>query len=49
MNSRRQNEYTTLKIPKKLAEMIDEFLDKNQTYTSRTDVVKDALRRYFED
>ena len=46
---RRINQYTTVKLPEKLIEMIDKFLDQNPEYTSRTDLIKEALRNYFRD
>ena len=49
MSKRRKNEYTTLKIPKKLAGLVDSFIDEHPEYTSRTDVVKEALRNYLKE
>lgn len=46
---RRINRYTTVKLPEKLVNLIDEFLDENPEYTSRTDLVKEALRNYFRE
>ena len=44
---RRKNNYTTIKLPTALLKMIDDFVDEHPEYTSRTDLVKEALRRYF--
>ena len=44
---RRKNEYTTIKLPSALLEKVDNFVDDHPEYTSRTDLVKEALRRYF--
>lgn len=49
MAERRSNEYTTIKIPMALAEMVDGFIEEHPEYTSRTDVVKEALRNYLRD
>jgi len=46
---RRKNDYTTIKLPTKLVDMLDKYLDENEHYTSRTDVVKEALRNYFRE
>ncbi len=46
---RRINKYTTVKIPNKLVELIDNFLDNNPEYTSRTDIIKESLRNYFRE
>lgn len=45
--NRRKNEYTTIKLPTALLSMVDRHVDKHPEYTSRTDLVKEALRRYF--
>ena len=46
---RRKNQYTTVKLPEKLITLIDNYLDDNPEYTSRTDLIKEALRNYFRD
>ena len=45
--ARRKNEYTTIKLPTALLDMVDGYVDKHHEYTSRTDLVKEALRIYF--
>ena len=41
--------YTTIKLPKEFAELIDELVsDKKLGYSSRTEVVKQAVREYYE-
>jgi len=40
-------EYVTVKIPEELAKEIDAIIG-THGYSSRADVVKDALRRFFE-
>lgn len=47
MVTRKHNEYTTIKLPKALISKIDIFIRENDEYTSRTDLVKEALRNYF--
>jgi len=42
-----QNDYTTIKLPTNLILQIDEHIDKTKLYTSRTDLMKDALRRFL--
>jgi len=43
------DEYTTIKIPKEFATMIDELVeDKRLGFTSRAEVVKQAVREYHE-
>ena len=42
-----QNDYTTIKLPTKLIVQIDEHIDNTKLYTSRTDLMKDALRRFL--
>ena len=49
MRKRQSNEYTTLKIPKALAIMLDNYLTEHKEYTSRTDIVKEALRDYLKN
>jgi metal-responsive CopG/Arc/MetJ family transcriptional regulator len=44
---RRHNDYTTIKLPQALLDKIDVYIDSNKEYTSRTDLIKEALRRYF--
>ena len=40
--------YKTLQLPKDLVDQIDEFLEKqNLGYTSRTEIVKDAVRGFL--
>ena len=46
---RRKNVYTTIKLPNALLNKVDHFLDDNPEYTSRTDLIKEALRFYFRD
>lgn len=45
--ARRKNDYTTIKLPTALLDMVDDYVDKHPVYTSRTDLVKEALRQYF--
>ena len=45
---RRKNDYITIKLPKVLVDKADEYVDDHPEYTSRTDLIKDALRRYFD-
>lgn len=45
--NRRKNEYTTIKLPTALLDMVDNYVDNHPEYTSRTDLVKEALRQYF--
>ena len=46
---RRKNDYTTIKLPTALLDRLDSFLDDNKEYTSRTDVVEEALRNYLRE
>lgn len=39
--------YVTIKLPETIVQEIDCYIGK-RGYSSRTDVVKDALRRFFE-
>ena len=49
MEDRENDNYTTIKIPSDLAAKIDEFIESSTDgYTSRTDVVKTALRNFFK-
>jgi len=41
-------EYTTIKIPRGLADIIDEFRVNHKEFSSRTDVVKQAVRDYID-
>jgi len=41
-------EYTTIKIPRGLADVIDEFRVSHKEFSSRTDVVKQAVRIYID-
>lgn len=41
------SDYTTIKLPNELVAEIDKLVGK-QGFRSRTEVVKEALRRYFE-
>ena len=41
--------YTTLKLPKGLVELMDEFLQEHPEYTSRTDLVKEAVRSHLRE
>jgi Arc/MetJ-type ribon-helix-helix transcriptional regulator len=44
------NKYITIKIPEGLTKLIDEMISaKNSTYTSRTDVIKDAVRLLYRE
>jgi len=40
-------EYVTIKLPKNIIMEIDAFMEKTQSYTSRTDLIKNAVRDYF--
>lgn len=41
--------YTTVRLPKELMQRIDAFLEKRSLgYTSRAEVVKDAVRDFLE-
>jgi metal-responsive CopG/Arc/MetJ family transcriptional regulator len=41
--------YMTVRIPRELAEQIDAFLERQSLgYTSRAEVVKDAVRSFLE-
>jgi Arc/MetJ-type ribon-helix-helix transcriptional regulator len=43
------DEYTTVRLPKKLVDQVDSFLQTQSLgYTSRADVVKDAVRDFLE-
>lgn len=42
------NEYVTIKLPRELVNEIDTFVGK-EGYASRTEVVKDALRKFFKE
>jgi metal-responsive CopG/Arc/MetJ family transcriptional regulator len=42
-----RKEYTTVKIPTDLAKKLDEVA-KNLGYTSRAEIVNDAIRRFIE-
>ena len=44
----RIKEYTTIKIPKRLAEQIDEILE-YRAYKSRTEFTIDAIRRRLDE
>lgn len=48
METRRKNEYITIKLPKELAKKCDDYVDTHSIYTSRTDFIKEALRIYLE-
>ena len=39
--------YTTIKIPKGLAEKIDECLKKHPEYANRTEIIRTAIRDYL--
>jgi len=42
-------EYATVRLPKELVDQIDSFLKKQSLgYTSRAEIVKDALRSFLE-
>jgi metal-responsive CopG/Arc/MetJ family transcriptional regulator len=41
-------EFSTVRIPKELADEADTFIGK-QGYSSRAEVVKDALRKFFKE
>jgi metal-responsive CopG/Arc/MetJ family transcriptional regulator len=41
--------YTTIRLPKELVDQIDAFLQRQSLgYTSRAEVVKDAVRNFLE-
>ena len=40
--------YTSVQIPKPLAEAIDRVIDSNGLYVSRSEFIKDAIRRHIE-
>jgi len=41
--------YTTIKLPKEFAKLIDELVDDEKLgFSSRTEVVKSAVRDYYE-
>jgi metal-responsive CopG/Arc/MetJ family transcriptional regulator len=42
------NKYVTIKLPKNLIDQIDSFVGK-YGFVSRTEVVKEALRRLFQE
>jgi metal-responsive CopG/Arc/MetJ family transcriptional regulator len=42
-------EYTTVRLPKELMQRVDAFIEKqNLGYTSRAEVVKEAVRDFLE-
>jgi Arc/MetJ-type ribon-helix-helix transcriptional regulator len=44
-----KTEYTTIHIPKVLAELIDKLIEHGEfAYSSRSEFVKDAIRRVLE-
>jgi metal-responsive CopG/Arc/MetJ family transcriptional regulator len=44
-----KTEYTTIHIPKVLAELIDKLVENGEfAYSSRSEFVKDAIRRFLE-
>lgn len=47
MNLKMRKEYTTVKIPTELARRLD-TVAKNLGYTSRAEIVNDAIRRFIE-
>lgn len=43
-------EYTTVHIPRGLADLIDKLIDRGEfAYSSRSEFVKDAIRRFLEE
>ncbi|OKY77484.1 MAG: Transcriptional regulator CopG/Arc/MetJ family [Candidatus Methanohalarchaeum thermophilum] len=46
-----RKEYTTIKLPKKVADKIDKYIEENpaEGFSSRTELIKDALREYFHE
>jgi metal-responsive CopG/Arc/MetJ family transcriptional regulator len=46
---RRMSEYVTIKIPAELISLIDEATIKKVGYSSRTEFIKDAIRRMLQD
>ena len=40
--------YTTIKLPKDFVELIDELVESKLGFSSRTEVVKTAIREYYE-
>ena len=48
-NQTPDDEYTTIKIPREFASLIDQLVnDKRLGFTSRAEVVKQAVREYYE-
>jgi len=48
--AREKTDYTSVKIPNGLASKIDELIDWSEgDFTNRTDVIKFAIRKYYED
>ena len=49
MSNKKKNkiEYVTVKLPKDIIDEIDKLVGGVHGYSSRTEVVKDALRRFF--
>ncbi len=47
MVSKMRKEYTTVKIPTELANLLEDVV-KNLGYSSRAEIVNDAIRRFIE-
>lgn len=49
MRGKRSNIYDTVKIPRGLTNQIEELMDDSEgNFTSRTDVIKHCVRKYYE-
>ena len=46
---RKPTKYVTVKIPEGLAKKIDQMLKWDTSYTSRTDLIKDGVRRMYRE
>lgn len=46
---RKKNDYVTLKIPKEVMDLVDDYLKDHPEYTSRADLVKDLFRHLLND
>jgi metal-responsive CopG/Arc/MetJ family transcriptional regulator len=45
----KNTKYITVKIPEGLADKIDEIMENDTDFTSRTDVLKDCVRRRYDE
>ena len=45
----KMTEYQTLKLPLSLLKKIDQYMEKEGGYTSRTDFIKEAIRLRLEE